>query len=310
MQISCGAFHTVVLLKNGLMYGFGSNLFGQLGQGGSSNSNRRMKRVKNFLEPSLIQSKVSKTYNQVACGAHHTLALTKSNRLVTWGYGMDGQLGLEKMSGDDDNGPSFANWEQKALDSGNNHHVIGTNIYRPKLVEALLDKQISGKNVIQIDSDSSTSMIDTGGSNDNNNNHSRHTDRIPGFTHLLKTSFCMVACGHLHSLALTVGGKIFAWGDNTYGQLGVRSIGKGTIDEIKEQASAAAKSSMNNYHSPTIVNASFGGNLCCLIACGAKHSMGISMNSGELFMWGDGSSGQLGDGIDSIAKSGGDCRKL
>jgi alpha-tubulin suppressor-like RCC1 family protein len=37
-------------------------------------------------------------------------------------------------------------------------------------------------------------------------------NRIPGFPHLLKTSFCMVACGHSHTLALTVGGKVFAWG--------------------------------------------------------------------------------------------------
>jgi len=91
VQISCGAFHTVVLLKNGHLYGFGSNLFGQLGQGGNDgnyggSSGVRSTRVKNFLEPAKIISKASKRYHQVACGTHHTLALTSTNRLVTWGY--------------------------------------------------------------------------------------------------------------------------------------------------------------------------------------------------------------------------------
>lgn len=90
--------------------------------------------------------------------------------------------------------------------------------------------------------------------------------------------------------------------DNSKGQLGVKSSEVNSDDLIKQQASAAMTSSVHHFHSPTLVDASFGSSLCIFIACGGKHSLGISYNSGELYTWGDGGSGQLGDGMDSLLK--------
>ena len=33
-----------------------------------------------------------------------------------------------------------------------------------------------------------------------------------------------VVCGHSHSLALTAEGRLYAWGDNSYGQLGFDTV--------------------------------------------------------------------------------------
>jgi hypothetical protein len=90
--------------------------------------------------------------------------------------------------------------------------------------------------------------------------------------------------------------------DNSKGQLGVKTSEVNSDDLIKQQASAAMTSSVHHFHSPTLVDASFGSSLCIFIACGGKHSLGISYNSGELYTWGDGGSGQLGDGMDSLLK--------
>jgi hypothetical protein len=57
-------------------------------------------------------------------------------------YGMDGQLGQKMLTNVHEEGDS--NVAFREMDDENNHHTIGENIYRPKLVEALLDKQISG----------------------------------------------------------------------------------------------------------------------------------------------------------------------
>jgi|TARA_B110000091_G_scaffold211884_1_gene257392 hypothetical protein len=55
---------------------------------------------------------------------------------------MDGQLGQKMLTNVHEEGDS--NVAFREIDDENNHHTIGENIYRPKLVEALLDKQISG----------------------------------------------------------------------------------------------------------------------------------------------------------------------
>lgn len=36
----------------------------------------------------------------------------------------------------------------------------------------------------------------------------------------VRIRFSQIACGLHHSLALSAGGHLFAWGDNTYGQVG------------------------------------------------------------------------------------------
>ena len=55
---------------------------------------------------------------------------------------MDGQLGQKMLTNVHEEGDS--NVVFREMDDENNHHTIGENMYRPKLVEALLDKQISG----------------------------------------------------------------------------------------------------------------------------------------------------------------------
>ena len=306
MQISCGAFHTIVLMESRELYGFGSDRYGQLGQGGNGGKRRH---AKNFLAPSLIRSKITSSYNQVSCGRHHTLALSCENRVLAWGYGTDGQLGMVSTNSEDG--------DEGKLDDNRHVHLIGQNIFRPRSIDALLDKQVSGVSTIQMDQDGSgggggdgdgesNEMMGNGDENGNANSSLGDISgghRVPGFGHLLRTSFCMVACGHLHTLALTVGGKVWAWGDNTKGQLGVHTTETlSPAEKIRQHASAAARSSIYNFHAPTLVDGSFGSSACVFIACGGQHSLGISSKSGELYTWGNGGDGQLGDGMDTATK--------
>lgn len=80
-----------------------------------------------------------------------------------------------------------------------------------------------------------------------------------------------IAAGGTHALALTNDGRIFAWGSNGSGQLGL-----GTTTAT--------------YTSPVEVTAVTG---VVAIGAGANHSLAV-LGDGRLFTWGANSSGQLG----------------
>lgn len=82
IQVACGANHTVVLTRNGNVYTFGANNFGQLGNGYRSAPLNSPHQVK---ELTGVQS--------IAAGNSHTLALTP-NRFYSFGLNNSGQLGV------------------------------------------------------------------------------------------------------------------------------------------------------------------------------------------------------------------------
>jgi E3 ubiquitin-protein ligase HERC4 len=111
VQVACGAQHTVALTRNGKVYTFGANSFGELGIGHRSaplNAPQQVKELNN------VQS--------IAAGNGHTLAIC-SNRFHSFGLNNNGQLGIGTF--DDTFSPStsaimnaqalFAGWEQTVI---------------------------------------------------------------------------------------------------------------------------------------------------------------------------------------------------
>lgn len=80
-----------------------------------------------------------------------------------------------------------------------------------------------------------------------------------------------IACGLNHCLALTSSGNVYAWGENSKGQLGI-----GTTTNAKK---------------PTLINLTN----VSEIACGSYHSI-ARLNDGTVRAWGFNQYGQLGDG--------------
>eukprot|EP01091_Cochliopodium_minus_P011462 TRINITY_DN3252_c0_g2_i2.p1 TRINITY_DN3252_c0_g2~~TRINITY_DN3252_c0_g2_i2.p1 ORF type:complete len:139 (+),score=25.85 TRINITY_DN3252_c0_g2_i2:332-748(+) len=79
-EISVGGNHSLILLQNGELYGFGSNVFGQLG-----NDNL----VTN--KPSLILK--DKSIKKIVCGGNHSI-IYKEQEVLSFGNNGHGQLGL------------------------------------------------------------------------------------------------------------------------------------------------------------------------------------------------------------------------
>lgn len=86
--ISCGETHTAILTKDGAVFTFGSGRHGQLGH----NS------FKDELQPRLVAELWGSKVTEVACGRQHTLVLTESQKMYSFGCGDQGQLGHGKKS--------------------------------------------------------------------------------------------------------------------------------------------------------------------------------------------------------------------
>nr|CAG4715473.1 unnamed protein product [Naegleria fowleri] len=111
-NISCGAYHTIILTEDHHIYGMGLNIFGQLG----FNPKEMEKRIQqeNYFQSKGEQldfSYVSKPIRvdcfdhlayegdyiaEVATGACHTVFLTKSGKVYVCGLNIHGEIGLGK----------------------------------------------------------------------------------------------------------------------------------------------------------------------------------------------------------------------
>jgi hypothetical protein len=87
-MVSCGYAHTAVCTEDGRMYTFGWGECGQLGHGDKEDRS----------SPVLVQALEGKHITQVQCCWHHTMALTSSGYVFTWGNAMKGVLGHGNVS--------------------------------------------------------------------------------------------------------------------------------------------------------------------------------------------------------------------
>ena len=83
IQIACGGFHTAVITQDGSMYTFGGGEHGQLGHGDKVNK----------VQPTLVQTLRDVSISQITCGWSHSVALTSTGEVYTWGNGDHGKLG-------------------------------------------------------------------------------------------------------------------------------------------------------------------------------------------------------------------------
>jgi alpha-tubulin suppressor-like RCC1 family protein len=185
-QISAGAAYTVAIKTDGTLWAWGLNSNGQLGDGSTTDQTAPVQ-----------ESTHATNWAVVSAGVAHTVAIKSNGTLWAWGDNTYGQLG---------NGTTTAN-------------------------------------------------------------------NVPVQENTLATDWVAVAAGAYYTVAIKSDGTLWAWGDNTYGQLG---NGTTTASNIPVQESTLA----TNWSA---------------VSAGSGHTVAIKSN-GTLWAWGDNSSGQLGDG--------------
>ncbi|RBP99879.1 hypothetical protein CRD59_02275, partial [Bifidobacterium xylocopae] len=238
-QIATGYYQMLALGDDGNIYAAGWNGEGQVGDGTKTTR----------LIPVKLEPPTGERYVQVAAGYHHSMALTNTGKIYAWGYRASGRLGTD---GSNPTVPQLVN--------------TPANMYFTRIAAG-------GDFSAAINSDGD---VYAWGANDYGQlGNGTTVSGTPGRVDLPSgEAASAIAAGDEHMLAITTSGHLYAWGDNTQGQLGINS----TSNIVYPWAVTLPASA-------TAVN----------MAAGVNHTLATS-NDGRIYAWGGNAYGQLNDG--------------
>jgi alpha-tubulin suppressor-like RCC1 family protein len=278
-----GAFHTFTLKREGILWGWGENYYGKLGDGTTIDSHYP------------IQIGNRRDWGSIVAGVDHTLGVKADGTLWAWGDNYYGQIGDGSTINRGTPVPIGSGYDWVMISAGGGHSLAlkadgsiwswGEN-YSGQLGDGTT---VDGYIPAQVGSDSDWVMISAGYNYSmalkadgtiwgwGDNYHGQLGDgttinkNFPTQVGTEKNWIAIAAGRGAHTLALKSNGTLWAWGDNYYGQVG--------------DTTTANK----NY--PVQVGTDFD---WVSISSGATHSLAIKA-SGTIWAWGDNRYGQLGD---------------
>ena len=182
-QISASGNHSLALDSEGQIYAWGSNSYGQLGNGGTTRSNTPVK-----VDTSGVLA--GKTISQFSAAAvsDHSLALDSEGQIYAWGYNLNGQLGNgTTITSNTPVQTNFSNMLDRSITSikFGDVEAISFNVIDGKTIKAITPPHTAGKVDITItDNEGKTWTILQGyeymgekQEEENNDNSQNNTDQ-------------------------------------------------------------------------------------------------------------------------------------
>jgi len=295
--ISAGRRHTMAIRTNGDLFGWGSDLEGQLGDDGSIGNSYN----------SPILAVTTGAWADVSAGGYHTLAIKTDGTLWAWGEDVHGQVGFGSGGGTDERSPiSIAGGTWISISAGYFHSAAVKN---------------------------DGSLYCWGlGSHGAIGNGSTSNQNAPV---LVSTGWASVSCGYQRTTAIKTNGKMYSWGYDSFGSVGALGLGvSGSISTpsqigsdsdwesvfsgqysnslaIKTEGSlwgwgynsfagagALGLGNANYYDAPTQIGNDTNWKEA---AISREHSIAIRTD-GTLWSWGYRNNGMLGDGVDDATR--------
>ncbi|KAK9289147.1 hypothetical protein L1049_017620 [Liquidambar formosana] len=216
------------------------------------------------LTPKSLESNVVLDVHQIACGVRHVALVTRQGEVFTWGEESGGRLG----------------------------HGIDKDFSRPHLVEflAVTNVDFVACGEYHTCAVSTSGDLFTWGDGTHNAGLLGHGTNV---SHWIPKRVCgpleglqvlSIACGTWHSALATSNGKLFTFGDGTFGVLG-----HGDRESVPYPREVQLLSGLKTIK----------------VACGVWHTAaivevmgqsGVNVSSRKLFTWGDGDKHRLGHG--------------
>ena len=263
-------------------------------------------------DPTLLDGK---TIKQITDDALHTCALTGAGAAYCWGYGAQGQLGISSFSSSDRPQPvvtsgALSGVKLTDITTGEYHTCavssagkaycwgsgdagqIGDGDARSRKAPRAVDTSgvLKGKTLVDITAgDVFTCAIDSagkaycwgGGFQGQLGSGTMRASASPvavSKSGVLKgKTLVAIDAGYSHVCALSAAGKTFCWGNNYSGELGDGSSTNSAVPVAVDTSGVLS--------GKTFVALSAGDWATCVVS-----------TAGRVFCWGDGGSGQLGDG--------------
>ena len=252
--INAGGSHSVSVSSDGQVYAWGDNTHGQIGDG--TRAGRTL--------PTGTAAPADVLFTQATAGRNHTAALDATGRIWTWGDNSDGQLGRGTVGGDDSTPGLAATGDTRftQINAGDDHTIA-------------LD---------------TTGHVWTWG-NDTYGQLGRGTAGSATGTPVIRPMpegtppglvYTQIQAGGNHSLAIANNGTLYAWGDDTYGQLGDNKTGTTTATPSPVRTPTGAPPSFTWLY----------------LAAGKDHTLAIATdttaNTTAVYAFGSGRHGQIG----------------
>ncbi|TFB07618.1 Protein pim1 [Trichoderma ghanense] len=262
------------------IYVFGEGTSGELGLGSKRINGKKPIDVK---RPRLNENLSAKTVGvvQIACGGMHAVALTRDNKILTWGVNDQGALGRDTT------------WEgglrdaEKADDSDSeDEDDTGINPKESTPIALSEDSFAPGTKFVQVVASDSASFALTEDGRVYGWGTFRSSDGILGFTENVRVqtrpaliaglkNIKALASGANHVLALDHKGNVVAWGCGQQNQLGRRIIERNKMSSLVPQGVGLPRGKIAK------------------IACGSYHSFAIDKD-GAVWGWGLNNFGEIG----------------
>ena len=260
LHIACGVNYSAAVTSNFDVFTWGSGVFGNLGHGDTKDRSK----------PELVRRLIGASIVTLAAGSKHMLALSHSGEVWSWGHGDNGRLGL--ASGDVDHeghGGLIGHLEPSMI----------TSFRAPVIAVATGEAHSVAITVFG-------ELFTWGAGSYGRLGHGfDHDELSPKRVENLPAKLSSVACGVLHTVAMTDSGALWVFGGGQYGQLGLsRSLGHQRLPiELQSR------------------EIKFKGFRVRQVACGDFHTVVVAENPdiglGLMIMtWGFGAFGRLGRG--------------
>jgi alpha-tubulin suppressor-like RCC1 family protein len=248
-----------------VVFGWGRNIDGELGNGESGSAESSPQPVKDSPGTDLLRDTVA-----VATGRFHSLAITETGALWSWGFNQSGQIG-DGTQGDDRLLPV------RVRDSAGTGYLAD--------IEAVAGGSL---HTIALSTDGRVWAWGNNFEGQLGDNTISNPRVLPG---RVKTTLGIgslsyitaIAAGAHFNLALTEGGEVWAWGKNTYGQLG-----DGTSGNVRKLPTKVKTPVGSGYLDHVVA-----------ISAGYDHSLALT-DDGRVYAWGRNHKGQVGDGSDTL----------
>lgn len=287
-KIICGGSYVIAINYHREVYAWGKNKCGQLGLGDTLN--------RKFPHKLCGISNVKK----IACGTNHTIALTSDGKLYAWGHNNFGQLGIGNIN----------NIQVPP-------YIYGTTVPHEINLQNVRSISCGDCHTVAITKDSELYMWGRNAKYELSIDADFQDSYVPEKFDLDGVQVQSASCGQDFTIALTIKGKLYSWGMNSVGQLGLgdtdfRTFGdKIQLENVKSVRSGGFHSvalttdntvytwgsnqygqlglhDHNNRFVPCKVNLSF----VSRIKCGRFHTIAI-VNHTKVYTWGCNSKGQL-----------------
>ena len=256
IDVVLGEHHSMFLTKQGSVFTWGDNQYGQLGNGSTVASTVPIDITEMF---SLRESEQIKT---IMSGWGHSAAITSLNRVLIWGRNDSGQIGngttVNQLTPQDIT-PLFS------LNQDEVFHQLALGWGHSAALTTSGRLFTWGKN-------ESGQLGD--GTNQNTNTP---LDITVSLRRTIQDPIQMIALGSSHSGLLTTTGRVFTWGRNVYGQLGI-----GTTNSTSRPTEITQNMTLEDNEVVSSVSLGWG------------HSA-VQTSLNRVFIWGFNQFGQLGN---------------